>query len=151
MNRHRSSKILPLLSLLLGLLSFGVAQAEDTWVDELSSTVTFYQQTYPNAEWQPYLETVSRMRDGVRGSDASSVQKARAEFVTMLRDRAYGINDVAAEDLIQMALSSDAAMPQEMPMSIPDQSIKAHTHGEPGCQTVGCDYWRDDVFDAGAG
>ncbi len=151
MSRTRYLNVLSLLALLLGLLNFGAAQAEETWVDELSSTVTFYQQTYPNSEWQPYFETVARMREGVRESDAPLVQKARAEFVTMLRDRAYGINDVAADDLIQMALSSDAAIPQEIPMSIPDQSIKPRSHGEPGCQTVGCDYWRDDVFDAGAG
>jgi hypothetical protein len=38
----------------------------------------------------------------------------------------------------------------ERPMSVPQHTIQTPYQGGPPCKPGGCDYWADDVFDAGA-
>jgi hypothetical protein len=76
--------------------------------------------------------------------------------------RAYGIHDVAAEELYNFAIgvkppeSSTLAAPfdseirAERPMSVPDHTINTPYEGGRPCKLEGCDYWLDNVFDPGA-
>lgn len=42
-----------------------MAEANDTWIDQLNNTVLFYQQSCPNVDWQQYLGRVAAIRDGL--------------------------------------------------------------------------------------
>lgn len=83
------------------------------------------------------------------------------EFLKMLRTRAYGINEVAADELYNFALTLSTddqsssvttldTVGSERPMSVPDHMVNTPYDGGPPCREGGCDYWLDDVFDAGA-
>ena len=144
------------------LLTVGVALAESTWVDELANSLTFYKTSYPTANWDPYMEKVARIRDGLKRDDQQIVRIETDRFIKMLRTRAYGINDVAADELYNFAVTLMPADEQssvstldletvhERPMSVPDNVIQTPYQGGPPCKPGGCDYWLDDVFDAGA-
>jgi hypothetical protein len=145
------------------LVTVGVALAERMWVDELTNSLTFYQANYPASNWDPYVDKLASIRDGVVRDDQQIVMVETDQFFKMLRTRAHGINDVAADELYNFALTlipldsqrsasiTDVDIVPEMPMSIPDHTINTPYEGGPRCHEAGCDYWLDDVFDAGGG
>ncbi|WP_447976548.1 hypothetical protein [Candidatus Nitrospira bockiana] len=150
---HRCPSITLAGVVLLGLTALAVvpAAADDAWIDQFNNTVVFYQQADPLADWQPYLDTVRMIREGLEARNDTVVQTAQGELIRMLTSRSHGINAAAADDLFQMMTSRDIESFHEVPVSTPEASINTPYDGGRPCLPGGCDYWRDDVFDAGAG
>ncbi|MER3424698.1 MAG: hypothetical protein C4293_17220, partial [Nitrospiraceae bacterium] len=74
-------QLLPLLLFAFTILPIGMAEANDTWIDQLNNTVLFYQQSYPNVDWQQYLGRVAAIRDGLATGDEATVQTAQGELI----------------------------------------------------------------------
>jgi hypothetical protein len=77
----------------------GAVTAQGTWVDELANSLKNYKATYPASNFDPYTEKLSTVRTAL---DSGNKEKVRAEMgvvLQMLRTRAQGINDIAADEL----------------------------------------------------
>ncbi len=77
----------------------GFATAQGIWVDELANSLKNYKATYPASNFDAYTEKLSKVRTAL---DSGNKEKVRAEMgvvLKMLRTRAHGINDVAADEL----------------------------------------------------
>ena len=95
----------------------GVATAQGTWVDELANSLKNYKGTYPASNFDAYTEKLSKVRTAL---DSGNKEKVRAEMgalLQMLRTRAHGINDIAADELFNHSLM--VAPIQEYRISIP--------------------------------
>ena len=76
-----------------------VAPARGTWVDELANSLKNYKGTYPASNFDAYTEKLDTVRVAL---DSGNKEKVRAEMgalLKMLRTRAHGINDIAADEL----------------------------------------------------
>lgn len=96
----------------LSILGVGVAvyfwaaaavQANHGWVDQIANAMAFYQATYPQSNFDPYQQRLNRVRDAVHQGDQRTVKTEMGGFFSMLRTRAHGINDVAADELYNFA------------------------------------------------
>ena len=92
------------------LFSGGVALAQTTnWMDELSSSVNFYKNSYPTtdnvpADWQPYLSELTLMKKAAIRGDQETVRVGMDKWFKMLKDRDHGINPKAADELFRIAV-----------------------------------------------
>ena len=144
------------------LVFAGSALAAETWVDEVWNMVVFERASYPGSNFDPYFEKLAAIRNGLAGGDEGMVKKDTDRFFKMLADRAYGIHDVAADEIYNFAILArptadtgsvaviELGIGNERPMSVPDHTINTPYEGGRPCQLEGCDYWLDDVFDPGA-
>lgn len=148
------------------LLTIGAVSAAADWGDELLNAVTFYKTTYPNANWDPYMQQATKIRDAIDRKDEKTVKAEMNQFIKMLTHRAHNINDVAADDLLNFTLSTSLVMRPidegtvsaavagqefgEKLMSVPQNQTQTPYQGGAPCPKGGCDYWLDDIFDAGA-
>ncbi len=149
----------------LVLWTVGGALAADTWVDEITNSLTFYKANYPASNFDPYFEKLARVRDGLGRGDQQIVKVEMDQFLKMLLTRAHGINDVAADELYNFALNVRPTEPQdnsaamsgieigvgtERPMAVPDHLRNTRDDGLTPCvgfARTGCDYWEDDMAD----
>lgn len=83
------------------------------WIEDLSDALTFYQNRYPEGNWNPYVQKLSELREGVDHSDGALINRAIADLLKMLRLNASGINGIAAHGLywIVLGLQADVAVP----------------------------------------
>lgn len=88
----------------LWLPATGTALAQGTWADEIGNAVTFYKANYPAANWDPYLQEITLVRDALGRGDQRIVRKEMGTFFKMLRTRAHDISDVAADELYNFAV-----------------------------------------------
>lgn len=92
------------------LFAGGVALAETTnWMDELSSSVSFYKNRYPatdnvQANWDPYLSELTVMKKAAIRGDIQTVRVGMDKWFKMLKDREYGIHPKAADELFRIAV-----------------------------------------------
>ena len=101
----------------LTLFASGVALAQTNWVDELTSSVNFYKTNYPNSNWDPYLSELSLVKEALVQGDQRIVQSKMGKWFKMLRNRDYGIHDVAADELFNFGLMVTPI--QEFNISVP--------------------------------
>lgn len=139
----------------------GSALAAGTWADEIVTAATFYKTSYPTSNWNPYFAVLTKVKEGISRGDEQIVKAKMDQFLKMLLRRAYGINDVAADELYNFALSvrpteppisaasNDLGIVNEIPMRVPDHTIKVPYEGGRLCPLEGCEYWRDNLFDPG--
>jgi hypothetical protein len=162
----RLSIVLVTASAVCALLLIGAVPAAADWGDEILNAVSFYKTTYPNSNWDPYMNQATKIRDAIDRKDHKAVKTAMNQFLKMLTNRAHEINDVAADDLLNFTLSTSLVMRPideggvsatvaglefgQKLMSVPQNEITTPFEGGPPCPKGGCDYWLDDVFDAGA-
>ena len=144
------------------LLTSSVFAAGGIWVDEIWNMVVFEKASYPGSNFDPYFEKLGRIRNDVMAEDQLGVKTETAQFLKMLADRAYGIHDVAADEIYNFALgvrppeetapvaATELGIGSERPMAVPDHMINTPYEGGPTCKDGGCDYWNDNVFDPGA-
>lgn len=92
-----------------------------TWVDEIGNSLTFYKANYPTSNFEPYLEKVSMVREALGRDDRQAVRTEMNKFFSMLRTRAHGINDVAADELFNFCLMVTPI--QEFGISVPPVSL----------------------------
>ena len=106
------------------LFAGGIALAQTNWMDELSSSVNFYKNRYPTtdgvpANWQPYLSEMSLMKKAAIRGDQETVRVGMAKWFKMLKDREYGINPKAADELFRIAVLTTPF--EEYKISVPTQ------------------------------
>ncbi len=99
------------------VLSYGFALAESTWVDEITNSVAFYKSNYPTSNWNPYLGQLVLVREAVNRGDQRTVRTEMTKWFRMLRQRDYGINEIAADELFNFALMVTPV--QEYGISVP--------------------------------
>jgi len=87
----------------IGTATNGWAETQ-TWVDELSNSVSFYAVSYPGSNWQPYQDRLTIVRDAVGRGDQRLVKTEMTKWFKMLRQREHGISDVAADELFNFGL-----------------------------------------------
>ncbi|MGH7206179.1 MAG: hypothetical protein ACREI2_08220 [Nitrospiraceae bacterium] len=151
------------------LWTVGITLAAGTWVDEITNSLTFYKASYPASNFDPYFEKLARVREGLGREDQQIVKVEMDQFLKMLLTRAHGINDVAADELYNFALSVRPTEPQnssaaiggieigvgtERPMAAPDHFANTRDDGLTSCVGFaggGCDYWIDFMDDNSGG
>ncbi len=101
----------------ISLLMVGGAWAQAGWVDELTTSLSFYKATYPGSNWDPYQKKLTIVRDALGRGDQGTVKTEMGTFFKMLRTRAHGISDVAADELFNFALMVTPI--QEYQISVP--------------------------------
>jgi len=101
----------------LTLFAGGIALAQTNWVDELTNSVNFYKTNYPNSNWDPYLSELTLVKEALARGDQRIVRNKMGKWFKMLRDRDYGIHDVAADELYNVGLMVTPI--QEFNISVP--------------------------------
>jgi hypothetical protein len=101
----------------LTLFASGVALAQTNWVDELTGSVNFYKTNYPNSNWDPYLSELILVKEALAQGDQRIVRSKMGKWFKMLRNRDYGIHDVAADELFNFGLMVTPI--QEFNISVP--------------------------------
>lgn len=148
-------------ALVAGVFTGGVALGEDTWVDQIAHSLTFYKASYPASNWAPYEQKLTAIQEALSRGDEETVKAETSTFVKMLQTREHGINTAAADELYNFALTvipgeerkpvmTDPGMTTEQPMGVPEHFHQTPFPGGPPCKKMGCDYWEDDVYDPGA-
>ncbi|HET7059544.1 MAG TPA: hypothetical protein VFI05_12445 [Nitrospiraceae bacterium] len=145
------------------IMMAGTVWGQGTWVEEVGNSLAFYQTVHPDSDWMPYIDELTRARDGVRSGNQLTVTRAMRELQKMLRTRAHGIDGAAAEDLYNLTLTirpsdeqpfaegNELELGRERLMSVPAQTILTPNGGKVRCHEGGCDYWLDHAFDPGSG
>lgn len=145
----------------LGLMFTGLALAADLWVDEVLNMVKF-EKANSQTNFDPYVEQLHKIRGALERGDQQIAKVETDRFLKMLQDRSYGINEVSADEIYNFTQSVRPAEPapataaielgidHERPMSVPEHITQTPFEGGPPCQSAGCDYWMDDVYDPGA-
>lgn len=88
----------------LGLLVSGVASAQSNWADEIANSINFYKTNYPGSNWDPYVEKMAHVREALGRDDQRTVKVEMGKWFKMLRARAHGLSDVAADELFNFSL-----------------------------------------------
>jgi hypothetical protein len=148
---------------LVSLVMTAPALAAGTWADEIANMVNFEKANSPSSNWDPYVKQVQKIRTGVDRGDQQVAKVETDRFMKMLQERAYGLNDVVADELYNFSQSVrpldqttptaniELGVEHERPMSVPEHTIQTPYEGGPPCRSAaGCDYWLDDVYDPGA-
>ena len=86
-----------------GLL-LGTAFAEQSWVDDINTSLNFYKTNYPGSNWEPYSQRLQTVKEAVGRGDTKLVKTEMGKWFKMLRTRDQGIHDVAADELFNFAL-----------------------------------------------
>ena len=105
------------VSCALALFAGGVAVAQTNWVDELTSSVSFYKTNYPTSNWDPYLSELTLVKEALIRGDQRMVRTEMGKWFKMLRNRDHGIHDVAADELYNFGLMVTPI--QEFNISVP--------------------------------
>ncbi len=93
------------LGLCIGLsLLIGSAPAQQSWVDEITTSLNFYKTNYPGSNWEPYSQRLQVVKEAVGSGDTKRVKTEMGKWFKMLRTRDQGIHDVAADELFNFAL-----------------------------------------------
>ena len=74
------------------------------WVDDMRNSLGIYMWNHPAAQLNPYLETLTLVRDAVGRGDRRTVKLEMDTYFTMLAVRAQGISEAEAKDLSAVAL-----------------------------------------------
>ncbi len=109
--------IIVAVSCALALFVVGGALAQTIWVDELANSVNFYKTNYPNSNWDPYISELTLVREALIRGDQRVVRTEMGKWFKMLRNRDYGIHDVAADELFNFGLMVTPI--QEFNISVP--------------------------------
>ena len=105
------------VSCALALFVGGVVVAQTNWVDELTNSVNFYKTNYPTSNWDPYLSELTLVKEALVRGDQRIVRTEMGKWFKMLRNRDYGIHDVAADELFNFAMMVTPI--QEYNISVP--------------------------------
>ncbi len=116
MNRMRLS-VVAFGACTLLLCSVSLTLAQPTWVDEIANSVSFYKTNYPTSNWQPYQEKLTLVKEALARGDQRTVRTEMGKWFKMLRNREHGINDIAADELLNFALMVTPV--QEYGISVP--------------------------------
>lgn len=102
----------------LCLFTAGLALAQNNnWIDEITNSLAFYKTTYPTTNFDPYVQKLDLVKNALAQGDQRTVRVEMSKWFKMLRNRDHGINDVAADELLNFAAM--VAPIQEYGISVP--------------------------------
>lgn len=106
---------------MLGAVLFigGNALGQSSWVEEIGNSITMYQSLYPSSNFTPYEDQLTRVKDALHQNDKKAVTTEMGKWFKMLRNRAHGIDDLAASELMNFAVMVTPV--QEYNISVPRQ------------------------------
>lgn len=105
----------------LGFLAAPVdTGASDSWIAQIERTLEFYETQYPAANFAPYDHRLILAEKAWMVGDHQRVKSEMEMFFTMLRTRAHGMNEVAAQEVFNFALLVTPL--QEYGISVPPTS-----------------------------
>ncbi|HKC92560.1 MAG TPA: hypothetical protein VKB81_00940 [Nitrospira sp.] len=145
----------------LGLMFTGQVLAADLWVDEVLNMVNF-EKANSQTNYDPYVAQLHKIRAAEQQGNHQIAKVETDRFLKMLQDRNNGISDVSADEIYNFTQSvrppepapamavTELGITHEKPMSVPEHTTQTPFEGGPPCQSAGCDYWMDDVYDPGA-
>lgn len=85
-------------------LLLGTAFAQQSWVDDINTSLNFYKTNYPGSNWEPYSQRLQVVKEAMGRGDTKMVKNEMGKWFKMLRTRDQGIHDVAADELFNFAL-----------------------------------------------
>lgn len=118
-NKKRARGIFPCWVLGVVLLIGGHAWGQSSWVEEIGNSITMYQGLYPSSNFKPYEDQLSRVKDALHQNDRKAITTEMGKWFKMLRNRAHGIDDIAASELMNFAVMVTPV--QEFNISVPRQ------------------------------
>jgi len=77
---------------------------QGTWTDEISNSITLYKSLYPSSNFKPYDVQLTRVEEAVNKGDNKGVRTEMRKWFKMLRKRAHGIDGIAADELLNIAV-----------------------------------------------
>jgi hypothetical protein len=101
------------------LLIGGNALGQSSWVEEIGNSITMYQSLYPSSNFKPYEDQLTRVKDALHQNDKKAVTTEMGKWFKMLQNRAHGIDDLAASELMNFAVMVTPV--QEYNISVPRQ------------------------------
>ena len=102
----------------LGMLTGPVETgASDSWIAQIERTLEFYEAKYPTSNFQPYDNRLVLAEKAWMVGDQDRVKHEMEQFFSMLRTRAHGIHEVAAQEVFNFALMVTPL--QEYGISVP--------------------------------
>lgn len=101
----------------VALLIGGNAWGQSSWVEEIGNSITMYQSLYPGSNFKPYEDQLTRVKDALHQNDKKAVTTEMGKWFKMLRNRAHGIDDMAASELMNFAVMVTPV--QEYNISVP--------------------------------
>jgi hypothetical protein len=75
-----------------------------SWIDELRNGLGRYIWTHPDLPLEPYLETLTLVRESVGAGDRRAVKREMETYLRMLAVHAQGISDAGAKELSALAV-----------------------------------------------
>lgn len=99
------------------LLIGGNALGQSSWVEEIGNSIAMYQNLYPSSNFKPYEDQLTRVKDALNQNDRKAVTTEMGKWFKMLRNRAHGIDDLAANELMNFAVMVTPV--QEYNISVP--------------------------------
>ncbi len=85
-------------------LLLGTAFAQQSWVNDINTSLNFYKTNYPGSNWEPYSQRLQVVKEAMGRGDTKMVKNEMGKWFKMLRTRDQGIHDVAADELFNFAL-----------------------------------------------
>jgi hypothetical protein len=85
-------------------LLLGTAFAQQSWIDDINTSLNFYKTSYPGPNWEPYSQRLQTVKEAVGRGDTKMVKTEMGKWFKMLRTRDQGIHDVAADELFNFAV-----------------------------------------------
>ena len=95
----------------------GYALGQSSWVEEIGNSITMYQNLYPSSNFKPYEDQLTRVKDALNQNDRKAVTTEMGKWFKMLRNRAHGIDEMAANELMNFAVMVTPV--QEYNISVP--------------------------------
>ena len=80
-------------------LVVGGVPAQGTWIGEIENSLKSYKATYLTSNFDAYTEKVSKVRIALESGNKEKVRAEMGVLLKMLRTRAQGINEIAADEL----------------------------------------------------
>jgi hypothetical protein len=99
-----------------------------TWVDDLENRLTtYFTKKYPEYDFSPYSQELSRIRGAVSLGDQWGAKREMGVFLMMLAIRAYGLGNDAAEELA--VFSQRIMLDEEFGIVYPGTGREPYTEG----------------------
>jgi hypothetical protein len=95
----------------------GGVSSQLNWVDDIINALgQYFKANYPDADFVPYLNYLTLVRDALGREDRRTVMAEMGAFFKSLANRSYGISGTAADELANFAR---VAIPEEYGIIFP--------------------------------
>lgn len=82
----------------------GTPQPQAAWIGEIEDSLRRYKASYPASNFDPYTARLATVKGAVSNGQKEVVRAEMGAWLKMLRTRANGISDVAADELFNYSV-----------------------------------------------